>query len=101
MSELTPVEEFSVWMQAADPGARCTYHRGFLLADRSPKGRVLAREARQSLNAVADLAWQSVMRGTICITQRRHGPEDYSYIAIKRQHVRPWVPGGSFADLVT
>ncbi len=71
--------EFLGWLGQAEPGEVLVYHRGFLAVDRhwaegGAVDRLAARAAWAAEHGLADLL------------QRRHGPEDLSYLAIARQH---------------
>jgi hypothetical protein len=69
--------EFLGWLGQARRGEAIVYHRGFLAADRScPPNRDLNRLAKRALWAAE--------QGLVDLVQRRHGPEDTSYLAIAR-----------------
>src|SRR5262245_2546477 len=72
---------FRAWLQRAEPGACLEYHRGLLSLDRSP-GSNLSEERRRALSRVADLAL-GADRSQVHLVQRRNGPFDFSYLAIK------------------
>jgi hypothetical protein len=71
------------WIANAVPGAVMIYYRGHLAYDRMPSTGVFANPDRKRLIAVAKRAMQAAEDGLIHLVQRRHGPQDYSYIAIK------------------
>ena len=71
------------WIAHAVPGATTIYYRGHLAFDRLPSTEVFAERERTRLVAVAKRALQAAEDGLIHLVQRRHGPQDYSYIAIK------------------
>jgi|SRR5687768_9912908 len=87
-SENTPslarmqTDAFRAWLQRADPGACLEYHRRLLSLDRSPDSD-LPEERRRALSRVADLALGAADRGQVHLVQRRNGPFDFSYLAIK------------------
>ena len=69
--------EFLGWLGVAKPGDAVVYHRGFLAIDRC---RIPSRD----LNRLANSAAQAAAHGLVDLLQRRHGPEDTSYIAVAR-----------------
>ena len=75
--------DFSAWLDQASPGDRLEYHRGFLMIDRMPRGR-LAESKRQELVRIADRAMWAAERGLVHLLQKRHRVHDYSYIAVAR-----------------
>ena len=72
------------WVAHAAPGDILEYHRGFLALDTMPQGTRLAERERAELARVARRAWWAAEAGLIHLVQRRHGPEDYSYLALAR-----------------
>lgn len=72
------------WVGQAAPGDMLEYHRGFLALDTIPQGSRLADRERAELAGVARRAWWAAERGLIHLVQRRHGSDDYSYLAIAR-----------------
>ena len=73
---------FNRWLLRALPGQQLEYHRGHLIWDRSPASS-LAEGERRALARVADAAWQAANDGLVHVVQRRNGPFDCSYLAIK------------------
>ena len=71
------------WIANAVPGAVMIYYRGHLAYDRMPSTAVFSNPDRKRLIAVAKRALQAAEDGLIHLVQRRHGSQDYSYIAIK------------------
>lgn len=71
------------WIANAVPGALMIYYRGHLAFDRMPSTGVFTNPDRKRLIDVAKRALQAAEDGFIHLVQRRHGPQDYSYIAIK------------------
>ena len=70
--------EFLGWLGQAEAGEVLVYHRGFLAVDRHwAEGGALDR--------LADRAAWAAEHGLADLLQRRHGPEDLSYLAIARQ----------------
>ena len=84
--------ELCAWVAQAAPGAVLEYHRGYLALDRTafaPLGDTPPRAALALLGARAhDLA----ERGLVHLVQQRHGPEDYSYIAVARPRGKRALP---------
>lgn len=61
-----------------DPYSRsATYYRGHLVNDR---GRMWRTEVAR----LAELALHAASTNTVDLVQKRHGPHDYEYIAMKR-----------------
>lgn len=65
-----------------------TYYRGHLVNDR---GRMWRTEVAR----LAELALHAASTNTVDLVQKRHGPNDYEYIAIKRT-TRDREPGRIF-----
>jgi hypothetical protein len=76
--------EFCGWLGTAAPGDMLEYHRGFLLLDIRPDGSRLAPANRNALVLVARRAFWAAEQGWVHLVQRRHGPDDFSYLAIVR-----------------
>lgn len=72
------------WVGQAAPGNILEYHRGFLALDTILHGMRLPEPNRAELNRVARRAWWAAEKGLVHLVQRRHGPDDYSYLAIAR-----------------
>lgn len=79
--------EFLGWLGQAQPGQAIVYHRGFLAVDRR-------WSARGDLQRLADRAIWAAEHGLVDLVQRRHGPEDASYLAVARRH------GASISNLL-
>ena len=71
--------EFLGWLGQAAAGEVLPYHRGFLAIDRN-------WSVERQLDRLAALALWAAENGFVHLVQRRHGPEDASYIAIARKH---------------
>jgi hypothetical protein len=71
--------EFLGWLGQAPAGEVLPYHRGFLAIDRN-------WSVERQLDRLAALALWAAENGFVHLVQRRHGPEDASYIAIARKH---------------
>ena len=80
-----PLDEngFVDWLIDAEPGDAVAYYRGHLAHDRMPKATVLSQPARRDLNAVAMRVMAACEHGLVVPVQKRIGPEDYLYIAVK------------------
>jgi hypothetical protein len=85
---LTP-DELKQWLANATPGDRITYFRGFLAMDRGACSR-LGKETGEELDRVAAALMTMAEAGRLHLVQRRNGPNDYTYIAVRarggRQH---------------
>jgi hypothetical protein len=84
---LTNEAAFCRWVAQSAPGASTVYFRGHLAYERMPSVSSFAEPERKRLVALARRAMQAAEEGLVHLVQRRHGPEDYSYIAVK-VHVR-------------
>jgi hypothetical protein len=73
---------FARWLGQAKPGDRLEYHRGFLTVDRSSASCLPERE-RRALAKLADAALQAAEADRVHLVQRRNGPADFTYLAIK------------------
>ena len=74
---------FEAWLQTALPGSLIEYHRGHLCVDRAPKLSASDNQTQTELNHLANHAMGAAERGLVHLVQRRHGPADFSYLAIK------------------
>ena len=70
--------DFLAWLGQAMPGERLIYHRGLLAFDR-------CAPSQQGLSRLADRAYWAAARGFVHLVQRRHGTDDFSYLAIARK----------------
>ena len=68
----------------AEPGETLEYYRGYLVVDAIPHGSRLPEQDRAELSRVARRALWAADRGLAHLVQRRHGPDDYSYLVIAR-----------------
>jgi hypothetical protein len=73
---------FWSWLARAEPGAVLEYHRGLLIFDRSP-GSELSEDERRTVAKIADAALGAAEDRLVHLVQRRNGPFDFSYVAIK------------------
>ena len=81
--------EFCGWLGQAGPGEALEYYRGFLLVDASQHCGRLPEQDRVELTRVARRAWLASEQKLIHLVQRRHGADDYSYLAIARPKPKP------------
>jgi DNA-directed RNA polymerase specialized sigma24 family protein len=81
--------ELCGWLGQAEPGDVLEYYRGFLVVDAIPHGSRLPEKDRLELGRIARRAWWASERGLAHLIQRRHGPDDYSYIIIARPRSKP------------
>lgn len=81
-----PIDEpaLCAWVGQAMPGDVVEYHRGFLARDRTDVGKPMTRSERDGLVRTADRARLLAAQGLVHLVQRRHGPEDYGYLAVAR-----------------
>jgi hypothetical protein len=80
--DLISVAEFRGWLARAESCSWFEYHRGLLICDRSPASE-LAEADRRALAKIAKAAFQAAEQGQVHLVQRRNGPFDFSYLAIK------------------
>lgn len=78
--------QLCAWITQASPGDQFVYHRGLLALDTSDWSRSVVGHARRELNRVARRAWWAAEQHLVHLVQRRHGPDDFSYIAVARRH---------------
>lgn len=79
---------FCAWLAKAVPGTAQVYYRGHLSYDRMPSAKKLPEPLRLQLSALARRALQCGEDGLVHLVQRRHGENDFSYIAIARRRRR-------------
>ena len=77
---------FRAWLPRANLGEQIEYHRGLLSWDRSPASG-LTKHGRRVLAGVADAALEAAEGGLVHLVQRRHGPFDFSYLAIRAAEI--------------
>ena len=73
---------FERWVASAARGEQIAYYHGYLILDRSPGSKLVARRRRQ-LARLADAALRAAETGHVCLVQQRRGPFDFAYLAIK------------------
>ena len=76
------------WLREAEPGQVMRYFRGFLARGANAQGEVLSEQECGELSRVATHLWCAAQRKHIHLVQFRHGPEDFTYIAVARGHRR-------------
>ena len=74
---------FEAWLKTARPGSLIEYHRGHLCVDRQPKLDDPDSEVRAELHRLAVRVLRAADQGLVHLVQRRRGPEDFGYLAIK------------------
>ena len=89
--------EFGTWLKTARPGSRIEYHRGHLCVDRQQRPDASDNDAHAELHRLAARALRASEQGLVHLVQHRHGPEDFSYLAIKarlpvKRHRAPYPP---------
>jgi hypothetical protein len=87
--------EFCAWVAQADAGGRLEYYRGSVAADTLSPLSPLTEPERGALRKLADGAYRAAEQGLVHLVQLRHGPDDYSYLAIARP--KPTRAGPSLA----
>jgi len=77
--------DLSNWIDQALPGESIAYHRGFLACDTKMHSldTPLLKHKRAELARVHERARQAFDSGQVALVQRRHGEDDYSYLAIR------------------
>jgi hypothetical protein len=78
---MVTLAEFEAWYRSAQIGEALEYHRGFLAMDRALGSR-LSEERRKELDRVAHAVMDMAGAGHVHLIQRRHGPDDYSYMVV-------------------
>jgi hypothetical protein len=76
--------ELCGWIGQAVPGDVLEYYRGFLPLDTLSHGTRLPDRDRAELVRLARRSWWAGEQKLVHLVQRRHGPDDYSYLAIAR-----------------
>ena len=83
--------ELCRWLSDAPIGGVLEYHRGFLALDVNIEASRLPENDRAELSRVASAAMNAMAAAHAHLIQRRHGPDDYSYLIVAREqpgHVR-------------
>jgi hypothetical protein len=76
----------------AEPGTVLEYHRGHLALDRTAFGRLGDTPSRAALAHLGSRAHDLSERGLLHLVQRRHGTDDYSYLAVARPRRKGALP---------
>lgn len=79
---------FCAWLGAAAPGDAITYHRGALARDTCPQLNLLSLDERVRVARLSSRALKLAEAGLLHLVQRRHGFEDFAYVAIARPKPR-------------
>ncbi len=75
---------FVDWLFTRDAD-QLVYHRGFLARDTDPDQGRMNKPERLELLHIARRAMNGSARDALCLVQKKHASEDYSYIAVKRK----------------
>ena len=90
-------KEFERWVAHCEPGDVCEYHRGKSLSVEDSRGNISGKSRRVE---TAGMAWNlgpAILRaeanrasiayglGVVDLVQRKNGPGDFSYLAIRRK----------------
>jgi hypothetical protein len=81
---LVSESELCSWLGSAAAGRVLEYYRGFLAIDCSLESGRLSNEDRAALRLVARRTQWAAERNLVHLLQRKHGLDDYTYIAVKR-----------------
>ena len=84
MKTISNSDEMIQWASRAKRGERAVYYNGMLIADRErhfQRGG-FADTMPESMKA-ARSAWRAYMDGLVYLVQKKNGPMDYDYIAVK------------------
>ena len=77
------LNEFHAWFKGAKKGSRYTYHRGDLAFDRYQPSRHEPTVKQRELGFMADMAFELQFQRELLLVQKKHGVNDYEYIAVK------------------
>jgi hypothetical protein len=81
---LADLERF---LSTAKAGDNIVYHRGYLAMDRGSGSR-LGDDAGEELDHIATALMVMAEAGRVHLVQRRHGPYDYTYLAVMARGAR-------------
>src|SRR5262245_52398277 len=84
MARITTTAHVRAWLRDANPGEAIAYYRGFLALGTDERGRSLGKVERHELLQAAQCLWQAAQHGLVHLVQRRHGPGDFTYLAVLR-----------------
>ena len=82
------VTGFCDWLADAEAGSAVAYYRGHLVFDRLPEKSGLSAQKRHALAAVADRVMTAAANGFCFPLQRRLGPNDWLYLAVRASRLR-------------
>lgn len=85
-SLLVGEEDLCRWLGEASPGSTIEYHHGYLALDRDRDLSSFADKDRRELCALADRLASLASENRVLLTQRRAGPDEFRYLAIKPRH---------------
>ena len=92
IARFTPVskmnqQQFCDWLIKSVPGEFIVYHRGYLWLDRDPKVRENegTKEDIATIAELGDFAYLCSKAGHVYLVQKRIGPLDYEYRALRRK----------------
>ncbi len=74
--------DFCGWLGQATSGDCLEYHRGFLALDGMPMAARLLPKDRTELLKLSRRAMWAAEQGLAHLVQQRHGPDDFSYLAV-------------------
>jgi hypothetical protein len=83
---------FCAWLGAAVAGDAIIYHRGTLARDTCPQMNLRSLDERVRVARLSSRALKLAEAGLLHLVQRRHGFEDFAYIAIARPKPRRNAP---------
>lgn len=79
------INDFRIWLSQAHPGERFTYYTGDLYHDRQRESGVLPIPERILLSQLADEVYRAARTDQILLVQRRVGPSNFEYMAVRRR----------------
>jgi hypothetical protein len=79
---------FCAWLGGAAAGDAIAYHRGALARDTCASLNLLPPDERARVARLASRALRLAEAGHLHLVQRRHGFEDFEYLAIARRRPR-------------
>jgi hypothetical protein len=81
------VADLENWRAIAAPRDALEYHRGFLAMERGVGSGPPDDDRRRELGRVAEAVMILANAGQVFLVQRRHGPDDYTYMAIASRSI--------------
>src|SRR5690242_11093325 len=75
--------DFVDWIVDAGANDCVTYYRGHLGRDRHPSSAILSQYDSRKLSVVASRIMTAVDEGLVLLFQKRVGPHDYVYFAVR------------------